>query len=85
MDDAERYDRYAARRCARCGQPAYSEAELERVLLGFMKHEYDIFVSTTIVENGLDIPLANTMIIGRIFAPARPGSRRGNTAVAGAT
>jgi transcription-repair coupling factor (superfamily II helicase) len=39
------------------------EAELERVLLGFMRHEYDVFVSTTIVENGLDIPLANTIII----------------------
>jgi transcription-repair coupling factor (superfamily II helicase) len=37
--------------------------ELERVLLGFMRHEYDVFVSTTIVENGLDIPLANTIII----------------------
>ena len=39
------------------------EAELEKVLLGFMKHEYDVFVCTTIVENGLDIPLANTIII----------------------
>ena len=39
------------------------EAELERVLLGFMRHEYDVFVCTTIVENGLDIPLANTIII----------------------
>ena len=29
----------------------------------FMRHEYDVFVCTTIVENGLDIPLANTMII----------------------
>ena len=28
-----------------------------------MQHEYDVFVCTTIVENGLDIPLANTMII----------------------
>jgi transcription-repair coupling factor (superfamily II helicase) len=28
-----------------------------------MRHEYDIFVSTTIVENGLDIPLANTIIV----------------------
>ncbi len=37
--------------------------ELEKVLLGFMKHEYDVFVCTTIVENGLDIPLANTIII----------------------
>ena len=39
------------------------EAELEQVLLGFMKHEYDVFVCTTIVENGLDIPLANTILI----------------------
>ena len=39
------------------------EAELEKVLLGFMRHEYDVFVCTTIVENGLDIPLANTIII----------------------
>jgi transcription-repair coupling factor (superfamily II helicase) len=45
------------------GHGQMGEAELERVLLGFMKHEYDVFVSTTIVENGLDIPLANTMII----------------------
>lgn len=45
------------------GHGQMSEAELERVLLGFMRHEYDVFVSTTIVENGLDIPLANTMII----------------------
>jgi transcription-repair coupling factor (superfamily II helicase) len=40
-----------------------AEAALEKVLLGFMRHEYDVFVSTTIVENGLDIPLANTIII----------------------
>ncbi|HET8549601.1 MAG TPA: transcription-repair coupling factor, partial [Bryobacteraceae bacterium] len=45
------------------GHGQMSEAELEKVLLGFMRHEYDAFVSTTIVENGLDIPLANTMII----------------------
>ena len=45
------------------GHGQMGEAELERVLLGFMRHEYDVFVSTTIVENGLDIPLANTMII----------------------
>ena len=39
------------------------EAALEKALLGFMRHEYDVFVCTTIAENGLDIPLANTMII----------------------
>ncbi|MBZ5602318.1 MAG: transcription-repair coupling factor [Acidobacteriia bacterium] len=45
------------------GHGQMGEQELERVLLGFMRHEYDVFVSTTIVENGLDIPLANTIII----------------------
>ena len=45
------------------GHGQMGEQELERVLLGFMRHEYDVFVCTTIVENGLDIPLANTMII----------------------
>ncbi len=45
------------------GHGQMGEAELEKVLLGFMRHDYDVFVSTTIVENGLDIPLANTMII----------------------
>jgi transcription-repair coupling factor (superfamily II helicase) len=45
------------------GHGQLSEAELERVMLAFMRHEYDVFVSTTIVENGLDIPLANTIVI----------------------
>jgi transcription-repair coupling factor (superfamily II helicase) len=45
------------------GHGQMGEAELERVLLGFMHHEFDVFVCTTIAENGLDIPLANTMII----------------------
>ena len=47
------------------GHGQLSEAELERVLFAFMNHEYDVFVATTIVENGLDIPLANTIIINR--------------------
>jgi transcription-repair coupling factor (superfamily II helicase) len=45
------------------GHGQMSEAELEKVMLGFMHHQFDIFVCTTIVENGLDIPLANTIII----------------------
>jgi transcription-repair coupling factor (superfamily II helicase) len=45
------------------GHGQMGESELEKVLLGFMKHEYDVFVCTTIVENGLDIPLANTIVI----------------------
>jgi transcription-repair coupling factor (superfamily II helicase) len=45
------------------GHGQMDEKELERAMLGFVKHDYDILVCTTIVENGLDIPLANTMII----------------------
>src|SRR5690606_3590062 len=45
------------------GHGQMGEKELEKVLLGFMKHDNDVFVCTTIVENGLDIPLANTIII----------------------
>jgi transcription-repair coupling factor (superfamily II helicase) len=41
------------------------EKELEDVLLKFIRHELDVLVSTTIIENGIDIPLANTMIINR--------------------
>jgi len=45
------------------GHGQMGEEELEKVLLGFMQREADVFVCTTIVENGLDIPLANTIII----------------------
>ena len=45
------------------GHGKMGEAELEKVLLGFMRGEFDVFVCTTIVENGLDIPRANTIII----------------------
>lgn len=37
--------------------------ELEKVILDFMKGKFDVLVSTTIVENGLDIPNANTILI----------------------
>ena len=45
------------------GHGQMGEAELEQAMLKFVRHEHDILVCTTIVENGLDIPLANTMII----------------------
>ena len=45
------------------GHGQMGESELEKVLLAFMRHQHDVFVSTTIVENGIDIPLANTIII----------------------
>lgn len=41
------------------------EHELEKKMLGFIEHDYDILLSTTIIESGLDIPSANTIIINR--------------------
>ena len=45
------------------GHGQMGESELEKTMLQFMRHEFDILVCTTIIENGLDIPLANTIII----------------------
>jgi transcription-repair coupling factor (superfamily II helicase) len=45
------------------GHGQMGEADLERTMLQFMRHEFDILVCTTIIENGLDIPLANTLVI----------------------
>jgi transcription-repair coupling factor (superfamily II helicase) len=47
------------------GHGQMGEGELEKVMLKFMHHEADILVSTTIIENGLDIPLCNTIVINR--------------------
>src|ERR1700678_3606737 len=47
------------------GHGQMGETELERVMLAFMHGEYDVLVATTIIENGLDIPLANTILISR--------------------
>ena len=41
------------------------ETELEKVMMQFINHEYDVLVSTTIIENGIDIPLVNTLIVNR--------------------
>lgn len=45
------------------GHGQMSEKELEGVVIGFVKNEYDILVSTTIIETGMDIPNVNTIII----------------------
>jgi transcription-repair coupling factor (superfamily II helicase) len=45
------------------GHGKMSEYELERVMVDFVDHKFDILLATTIVESGLDIPNANTMII----------------------
>ena len=39
--------------------------ELEKVMIDFLSYQYDVLVSTTIIENGLDIPRANTLIVNR--------------------
>ena len=41
------------------------ESRLERVVLDFADHEYDVLVCTTIVESGLDMPTVNTMVVDR--------------------
>lgn len=47
------------------GHGQMGEHELEKVMVDFMAHKYDVLLATTIIENGLDIPNANTMIINR--------------------
>jgi len=47
------------------GHGQMGERELEKVMLQFIRDEADVLVSTTIVENGLDIPRANTIIVNR--------------------
>jgi transcription-repair coupling factor (superfamily II helicase) len=42
-----------------------SERDLEKIMLRFVQDELDVLVATTIIENGLDIPRANTMVIDR--------------------
>ena len=41
------------------------ESRLERVVLDFWEHEYDVLVCTTIVESGLDMPTVNTLVVDR--------------------
>ena len=40
-----------------------TERDLEETMLGFINHEYDVLVTTTIIETGVDVPNANTLII----------------------
>jgi transcription-repair coupling factor (superfamily II helicase) len=47
------------------GHGQMGEGELERNMLAFVEGRADVLVSTTIIENGLDIPRANTLIVNR--------------------
>jgi transcription-repair coupling factor (superfamily II helicase) len=49
----------------RVGHGQMSERELERVMLDFYHREFNVLVCTTIIESGIDIPTANTIIIDR--------------------
>jgi transcription-repair coupling factor (superfamily II helicase) len=47
------------------GHGQMAEDELERVMVDFVAKKFDVLLATTIVENGLDIPNANTIVINR--------------------
>ncbi|HKD88015.1 MAG TPA: transcription-repair coupling factor [Streptosporangiaceae bacterium] len=54
------------------GHGQMNEHTLEKVMSGFIEREFDVLVSTTIVESGLDIPNANTLIVDRADAYGLP-------------
>ncbi len=47
------------------GHGQMNEKALENIMLDFIDYKYDVLVATTIIENGIDIPRANTIIINR--------------------
>ncbi|MEP7074899.1 MAG: transcription-repair coupling factor [Acidobacteriota bacterium] len=47
------------------GHGQMNEKEMEQVMLDFIDYKFDVLVATTIIENGIDIPRANTIIINR--------------------
>ncbi len=47
------------------GHGQMRENQLEKVMLDFLDYRYDVLVATTIIENGLDIPRANTLLVNR--------------------
>ena len=54
------------------GHGQMNEHTLEKVMTGFIERDFDVLVSTTIVESGLDIPNANTLIVDRADAYGLP-------------
>lgn len=47
------------------GHGQMDPSELEKIILGFVNYDYDVLVATSIVESGIDIPNANTIIINQ--------------------
>lgn len=60
---AEMIHKYAPDCRVGIGHGQMSPEELEKIVMGFMNYDYDVLLSTTIVENGIDISNANTIII----------------------
>ncbi len=60
---AEMIQRYIPDCRVAIGHGQMSPEELEKIILGFVNYDYDVLLSTTIVENGVDISNANTIII----------------------
>jgi transcription-repair coupling factor (superfamily II helicase) len=61
----ERVERIVPEARVIVGHGQMNERQLERVMAAFNRSEYDILVSTSIIESGLDIPSANTLIVDR--------------------
>ena len=62
---AARIQELAPRARVIVGHGQMPEGQLEKVMLAFVRHEADVLVATTIIENGLDIALCNTILINR--------------------
>ena len=62
---AERVRELGARAAGRRGHGQMPERQLEDVMMAFLRGDFDVLVSTTIIESGLDIPQANTLIVER--------------------
>lgn len=60
---AEMFHKYVPDCRVGIGHGQMSPEELEKIVMGFMNYDYDVLLSTTIVENGIDISNANTIII----------------------
>jgi len=65
---ADRIRRLMPRARIAVGHGQMDEKKLEKLMIDFARHQFDILVCTTIVESGLDFPAANTMIIDRADA-----------------
>jgi transcription-repair coupling factor (superfamily II helicase) len=61
--EADRLQRLAPQARIRVGHGQMKDTELEDVMVSFYEGEYDILLSTTIIESGLDIPNVNTILI----------------------